>query len=78
MQNSAKKATFTAQKSLTFYTFSALNFSAWQGCTAFLANLKVYTNTKKRLTFAALETSRHFIQRFDATNFDERNEKQTI
>jgi len=47
MQKSAKKATFTAQKSLTFYTFSALNFSAWQGCTAFLANLKVYTNTKK-------------------------------
>jgi len=47
MQKSAKKATFTAKKSLTFYTFTVLTFSAWQGCTAFLANLKVCTNTKK-------------------------------
>jgi len=46
-QKSANKATFTAQKSLTFCTFTALNFSAWQECTGFLANLKVCTNTKK-------------------------------
>jgi len=34
----------------TFYTFTALIFSAWQGCSGFLANLKVCTNTKKLKT----------------------------
>ena len=29
------------------YTFTELDFSAWQGCTGFRANLKVCTKTKK-------------------------------
>jgi len=29
------------------FKLTALDFSAWQGCAGFLANLKVCTNTKK-------------------------------
>jgi len=35
------------RKNRLHFTLTALDFSAWQGCTSFLANLKVCTNTKK-------------------------------
>jgi len=46
MQKSAKTATF-ASKNRFFCTFTELDFSTWQGCTGYRANLKVCTYTKK-------------------------------
>jgi len=43
----AKISTFASKKLLKFCTFTEPDFSAWQRCTGYRANLKVCTNTKK-------------------------------